>query len=582
MLAGGVALAAGRFQPLVRFEPWKAAATAPEGLAHGRAGRYPGFSTVLSLAEARSFARRLEDRAAAVVADYRRLGDDCDFLTLAGEWPYRYLNDRETGRARGEAALDDLVGRILEPELANLGKSRDRWAYAGRLLGNPSASVYRAMCALFLPPDSAILWNTYGSNEPWNYYGMNRASEVLSRSIRGPLRHRAGTDANLPAWHRLAAGPGERTRLVFFNSSGDPKRFAIDGGAGRPADIPPGGPSAVVIIHSFSAADPTDPRTIAGRWLALGAFVYYGSMNEPYLNAFRPPSLEAGLLAAGVPLVAALREGPAEPFGQPWRLVYLGDPLYRLDVHAHRQEGSESSREAVEGSARLDPRRWKPPLIDDLDRFSAGVVRADFPSPGLAEPGTVGGTTLHWCLNAAIAGACNGESSGLTDSDRTQHPDWRRVLESIPRDRLPAGDRPIWDALVIDAILKPADGRGLDFWFERLGTIPAAEWSPKLEAMQEYATVHRLATSAGRDDFNSVLARWDEAIRRSWPKGSEFPAQLTGRVGAMAGTADRLRRWRDRLRGAEAALPDGPAVDSQRAIVEAERKRVESELAKPR
>ena len=84
------------------------------------------------------------------------------------------------------------------------------------------------------------------------------------------------------------------------------------------------------MIHSFSAADPADPATIAGRWLTQGAFVYYGSVNEPYLLAFRPASVVAELAAAGVPMAAALRQSEVEPFGRPWRLIYLGDPLYRI------------------------------------------------------------------------------------------------------------------------------------------------------------------------------------------------------------------------------------------------------------
>ena len=40
-----------------------------------------------------------------------------------------------------------------------------------------------------------------------------------------------------------------------------------------------------------------------------GAFVYYGSVNEPYLSAFRQPGLVAELMAAEVPLAAALRQG---------------------------------------------------------------------------------------------------------------------------------------------------------------------------------------------------------------------------------------------------------------------------------
>ncbi len=53
-------------------------------------------------------------------------------------------------------------------------------------------------------------------------------------------------------------------------------------------------PTVVSIIHSFSAADPLDPSTIAGRWLENGVYIYFGAMNEPYLNAFRCPKLDRG------------------------------------------------------------------------------------------------------------------------------------------------------------------------------------------------------------------------------------------------------------------------------------------------
>src|SRR5690606_2798161 len=82
---------------------------------------------------------------------------------------------------------------------------------------------------------------------------------------------------------------------------------------------------------SFSAENPNDPETLAGRWLAHGAFVYFGSSHEPYLSAFRTPGLVADLLAEGLPFGASARMNAEEapPFGNAWRLVYLGDPLYR-------------------------------------------------------------------------------------------------------------------------------------------------------------------------------------------------------------------------------------------------------------
>ena len=160
MLAGAVALAAGRFQPLVRLDPITRYSSSGESSV---GSRFESFRDVLSLAEARRFAHMIEARAATLTGTYDRLGDHCDFLTLAGDWPYRYSNDAEGGVVRGEHALDDLIGRLLETNEGGLAHSRSRWAFTGRLLGNPAASVYRAMCSLFLQPDTALLWDTYNA-----------------------------------------------------------------------------------------------------------------------------------------------------------------------------------------------------------------------------------------------------------------------------------------------------------------------------------------------------------------------------------------------------------------------------------
>ena len=57
-----------------------------------------------------------------------------------------------------------------------LNQARRRWAYTGRLLGDPAASVARAMAALFLQPNSALLWNTYTGGRPWSDYTMGPAA----------------------------------------------------------------------------------------------------------------------------------------------------------------------------------------------------------------------------------------------------------------------------------------------------------------------------------------------------------------------------------------------------------------------
>ena len=117
------------------------------------------------------------------------------------------------------------------------------------------------------------------------------------------LVHRAGTEASITAWHQTL-GAVNQFGWIMLNSSGGPRQFSISGGGGIPANLPRGRPAAVAIIHSFSAADPLDASTIAGRWLENGAFVYFGAMNEPYLPAFRTPRLVASLAAGEMPLGA--------------------------------------------------------------------------------------------------------------------------------------------------------------------------------------------------------------------------------------------------------------------------------------
>src|SRR5262249_60764650 len=102
-----------------------------------------------------------------------------------------------------------------------------------------------------------------------------------ARAVPGGVFYAAGQAAGLANWHRVM-DPWNRFGLIWVNSTGEPTDFSIAGGPGRPADVPGGCPAAVVLIHSFSAADPADPATIAGRWLTQGAFVYFGSVNQPY------------------------------------------------------------------------------------------------------------------------------------------------------------------------------------------------------------------------------------------------------------------------------------------------------------
>jgi hypothetical protein len=569
MLAGAVALAAGRFQPLIRLEP-------DTGLSsnQGLSGPARHFGHVLTLDEAWDFARRVENCVASVVPHYDQLGDDCDFLTLAGDWPYRFNNDTGPDLVRGHCALDDLVGRILRggPGGSWLLRSRQRWAYTGRLLGDSAASVARAMCALFLEPSSALLWNTYEGGKPWSDYSMSPVVDRL-RGIfpeRDAIVHRAGKQADLTSWHR-AVDPLNRFGLILINSSGGPQQFAIAGGPGRAGDVPAGFPVAVSMIHSFAAADPTDAQTIAGRWLDQGAFVFFGSMNEPYVTAFRRPRLVAELIAANIPLVAALRQNEYEAFGHPWRLVYLGDPLYGIQATRSEESGTRSlAGDRVEASdwqkIAPDYARW---TVVEINAISA---ESDLPSED---------ARLHWCLDAAI-GQLRAKPPGV-GPDRRQRVDWRSVLRQIRRDRLDPGLRSVFDDLLIDTLRETGDLLELS---ARLVQIPATERGRRVWQALESCATARLARLIQDQEpaelFGWTLALWDEVMRIRWPEGSAFPAQFTERIAALA-AADAPRRlgpWRNRLRQTGDALAAQPGRFPHAEVITTERARVEAQLGR--
>ncbi len=610
MLAGAVALAAGHFQPIVRLNPFAQPSSNP-----GAANDPPRFHDVLTQPAAWDLARQIEDCTSARVAAYDQLGDRCDFLTLAGDWPYRYEVSEGAPLTRGVYAVDDLIGRKLNggPNLDGLNRSRRRWAYVGRLLGDPAASVARAMAALFLPPRSVLLWNTYGGGSPWSHYAMNSSAAALYPVLprAGGVLHRVGPRADLTNWH-LTVDPANRYGLVLFNSSGGPDFFSITGGPGRPGDVPRGIPTAVAMIHSFSAADPLDPQTIAGRWLDQGAFVFFGSVREPFLLAFRTPRLVADLAAEGVPLSAALRQGEFEPFGFPWRLVYLGDPLYRLQVRSEakpdqtvagttaespgRSQGRPGSRGRIRSSEdhaasapgieRLAPNDWRQTAPSAADW---PVIEVD-PLAASSSPAPLEGdrasdvNRLNWCLDAAIGELLGPRSQGpartpggaLPNSSRNRPAGWRMVLRQVRRDRLDGRQRVIFDEFLIDALGE------IGSWDElqaRLERIPPEEAGPRVWEAIETCAINRLARLARDRDkaqgFAKALDVWDEVMRVSWPEGSKFPAQFTERISALvwADRSGRLEPWLERLRRTDQALAGLPGRKAQIAAIAAERAR---------
>ena len=426
MLAGAVALAAGRFEPLVRWDP-------------------PGPAVALpKIEDLNPLLVSLEVAVGTRVPRFGRLGDDCDFLTLAGGYPakYRILDNDQPG----QYAFDDLVGRRLD--------DASRWAFAGRLVGGPAESTYAAMCALFLQPESALLFDGYaGRKDEWAPFRLGPAAEVLRTKLDVTLVD-AFKEADLDGWRRAFGIPGP-AGLVMANSSGAPDFFNLPGKAkGAPGDIPIGPPVAVSIIHSFSAARPEDTATIAGRWRANGAYLYLGSVNEPYLQAFRSPTLVADLLAKGVPAAAAARKLLDEDvFGKPWRLTVLGDPLYRLDPEAARV-----------------------PRLPTWDRT------ADWPAfdPSSKPParGAPAANRLGAAFREALATVGTPEGLGMEAL--------RASLTTIPRASLDPADKANYDALLAELVVY---GDRAD-WEPLVRLIPEAERTGALQrAIEARASV---------------------------------------------------------------------------------------------
>lgn len=503
MLAGAVALAAGRFQPLVRWDVERRA------------------SDVLSEDEAQQLAASLEKTVTTCVPAHSRLGDDCDFLTLAGDWPYRY---NSAAAQEGPKAIDDLVGR------SNGG--RMRWAFAGRLMGDPATSVYRAMCSLFLQPKSALLVNTYDEKDrTWATYTMRGAARRLARLL--PVVHRSGDRANLAGWHQ-AFDPVNRAGLVLLNSQGEPARFGLVGGYGLVGDIPQTEPTAIAMIHSHSAANPNDPNTVAGRWLANGAFVYYGSMHEPFLSAFRPPDLVAELIEAGAPLVAALRQSAYEARGGPWKLVYLGDPLYRV-------------------ASGVPPRRLAPA------DWPTGASWPHYGSSPRPDVNSSNDERLGWAVRTAVAHLQRAPGQRAEEN-------LDGMLNSIRRARLEPSLKLFFDALVSDALLqanRPAELRS------QLTAIPLEEQSPAVTRILETCQFQLLDHYLGRREFARAQRVWSELMLSNLSR--EALEQLTLRMGALVDSPSHRMEWRALLIAMGRRVKDTPAQQ----VIESERARIE-------
>ncbi len=292
----GLALAAARIQPIVFVES---------------TGRIRG---TCSPEAAERMVTTIGNSLDEMGLTWRRLGDDIDAVTLVMNTASK-VNDAGYQGPNTQTAITDRIARVD-------GLDSDRWAWGGMIFGSPADALYRAMCGLFLPVRSAWLFDTYPTDGEWANYNLQPAADIFPRAGIGVTLF-SRPNNTLPDW-RTAAARGLNADLIMINSKGMASAFDVGGEDAKPGDVPIlRNPAIGIMVHSWSTAAPDDPDTIAGRFLANGAYAWFGSVQEPFLNAFVPAQAVVARLLSGAPLGAAVRFE-----NQPvWKLNLIGDPL---------------------------------------------------------------------------------------------------------------------------------------------------------------------------------------------------------------------------------------------------------------
>lgn len=339
--AGGLALAAGRFQPIAYMQ------------------RPARIHAQLDPEQANRIEVQFQLLARSTGHAWNALGDEIDAITLAMNTGTQI----KTGSgARDRLALTDRLGRR---DITGKGK---RWAYCGQLIGNESQSVYRAMCALFLEIDQAFIWDGYPADQPWSTYDGSEAGKTLEDAGMSVELHDLPRNG-IEHWYLrqvrpvgTAEGAPGSSLMILMNSKGSNKRFDLEGGRqeeGYSGDMPMlEVPGVMHLVHSFSAQLPHNRNTIAARLLERGVYAYTGSVDEPFLGGFVPTPEVARRFVAGVPFGAAVRYTDRDA----WKITVLGDPLITPGIGGRR----------IEASLDIDS------LIDLDDRVKERIGEQDF------------------------------------------------------------------------------------------------------------------------------------------------------------------------------------------------------------
>jgi len=318
--AGGLALAAGHYQPIIFYT--SELKRSPEDNVGANSARQ----------EVKEHLRRaVLEGVQEWGYPHEGLGEGIDYITLALNMRHTFCHPRpgttvyETGYT-----MTDAIGRLTQSGLIEDGPKKGEpavYAYCGLLIeAAPQMALYQAMASLFAETRRALYFDTYGDDIHGvegvkGYQVLRTCVDTINRDQRGEPR------STMEQWHRLVDG-GHPFGFVHMTAKGDGYSWS----AGRVKDIPASGaPCAVYFVQSGSAVNPSLITTIAGRWLLSGAYVYYGAATEPFLASFNTAQTVARTLAAGGTYGEAFQRKDTLPeqFRGPWKLVYVGDPMAR-------------------------------------------------------------------------------------------------------------------------------------------------------------------------------------------------------------------------------------------------------------
>lgn len=219
----------------------------------------------------------------------------------------------------------------------------------------------------------------------------------------------------------------------------------------------------------------------------------------------------------------------------PWRIVYLGDPLYRLTPGRRR--------------ARLGS--WKP--VADWKE-----VRANDPPP----PASSDEDRLEWALNQSLLQLVR--NHGPMAPSRILS-----VLFSVRRERLASDRLVLHDNLLAQLLDRPQCARDVRI---RLDQLAPGSLTAVLERRLEASRMAALHQALAQGNLVQAGEEWNLLIRSSAPR--TLKEEITARISTVADRPRRLQEWRAQLRTTLLGIRSQPDV----LIVAQELERVEKRL----